>query len=133
MRSTSRIGGVAAVGSLALGVGPAAFIAALWIALTAATGKTYHLAPPLVAAAPGAVIRLRAPAPASAPAVVASGLMTVAVGWLAIVVLQIEPPATVIAGQPGGVIAEVIVGALAGALLAGTAGGPRPPGRSGAS
>ncbi len=53
---------------------------------------------------------------------VASGLVTAAVGWLAIVVLQIEREATVIAGQPGGVIVGALAGALLGALLAGTTG-----------
>jgi hypothetical protein len=96
---------------------PAAAIAVIWIVLTAATGKTYHLTPPLIAAAPGAVARWRAPASATALGVMGSGLSTVALGWLVIVALRIEPDATVIAGQPGGVVGEVILGAVAGALV----------------
>jgi hypothetical protein len=54
-------------------------IAGLWVALTAATGKTYHLAPVLGAAAPAVAARLVARPTAHQAALLAlAGLLTVA-------------------------------------------------------
>jgi uncharacterized membrane protein YiaA len=113
--------------SLVAGVGAALALAALWVGLTALTGKTYHLAPGLIAYAPGFTVRLfqrdvledapprtrlRMAARASA-----LGLLIVGAGWAVIAAEGIEPSATVFAGQPGGVAAEVVLAALVGALL----------------
>ena len=98
------------------GTATAVVVAAVWVALTATTGKTYHLAPPLIAAAPGAVGWSRAAAPLpSGRLVAACGLAATALGWLAIAAGHIEPEATLFAAQPGGVLGETALGALVGA------------------
>lgn len=98
-------------------------VAALWVVLTAATGKTYHLAPLIAAALPGVLAAAqaaprgaagRSPRRTAALAAVAGGL-AVAAGWAAIVAAEIEPTATLVAEQPGGVTGEVVAGAIAGA------------------
>jgi hypothetical protein len=91
--------------------------AALWVGLTAQTGKTYHVAPLLVAAAPGVLARGVGVSP---PAAVTAGLVTFAAGWLAILAAGIEPSATLFAHQPGGVAVETLAfGALGAAVGAG--------------
>jgi hypothetical protein len=103
-----------------LAVGVSAVIAGAWVGLTAWTGKTYHLAPVLAAAAPGYVARFagwpsRSRAAVLGLAVVGGG--AVGGGWSAIVAAGIEPTATLVHGQPGGVLVEVVVGALLGVVL----------------
>ena len=95
-------------------------IDAAWVLLTAATGKTYHLAPLLAATAPGFVMRAR-PRP-RLPAL-AIGVIGVAVGWLLIVLSGIAPTATIVDGQPGGVAGEVVAFAALG-LAIGAGRGP---------
>ena len=89
------------------------------MALNAATGKTYHLAPLLAAAAPGVLRRaLDAPAPRAA---VTAGLIAVLIGYGGLLVAGIEPPFTLWQGQPGGVCVEVATFAALGlAIGAGT-------------
>jgi hypothetical protein len=111
--------------SVVAGAGAALAIAALWVGLTALTGKTYHLAPGVTAWAPGLTVSLlrgdnRQPhGSAKRLALLASALGPIAVGaaWAAIGLAGIEPSATIFAHQPGGVGGEVIVATLAGALL----------------
>ena len=105
--------------SLAFGVALAILLVGVWVALTAVTGKTYHLAPVLAAAAPAWGARLSGVvvAPPDRLLALAAGVLVVAAGWAAIVLAGIEPTTTVIHDQPGGVPAEVAVGALAGAAL----------------
>jgi hypothetical protein len=91
--------------------------ALLWVGLTAYTGKTYHVAPLLVAAAPGILARRAAAPPRGA---FWAGLATFAAGWVVILVAGIEPSATMFAHQPGGVAAETAAfGALGAAVGAG--------------
>jgi len=95
-------------------------IAAGWVGLTAWTGKTYHLAPLLAAAAPGYLARFAGWPSRSRGAVlalVALGGVAVAGGWSVIVAAGIEPTATLVPGQPGGVPLEVAIIGLLGALL----------------
>ena len=102
--------------ALAAGIGFAIAATAVWVALTAATGKTYHLAPIVIAAAPGITARA-AEREVSWSVVAATGLIAVAVGWAVIVATNIEPTATLAEGQPGGVEGEVVLGALIGAAI----------------
>ena len=102
-----------ALGSAGVALG----ISALWVGLTALTGKTYHLAPVLISAAP-VLVSGNTPRRTAAASLV--GLAAVGLGWLVIELLGIEPTATFFHGQPGGVRAEVVGGALAG-LAAGAA------------
>lgn len=110
--------GASAVQVVLLGLAAALAVAGLWIALTAATEKTYHLAPVIAAAAPalvaGAFSHPVLPA-RSAVLAVAAGLIAVVVGWALIEALDIAPSATILDDQPGGVRGEVVVGALLGA------------------
>ena len=93
---------------------------AIWVALTARTGVTYHLFPFVIVASagflacPGGAPLRRAEAVVSA----AVGLAAVALGWVALVVLDETPSATFVADQPGGVPGEVVVIALLGAVFA---------------
>jgi hypothetical protein len=96
--------------------------AALWVALTALTGKTYHLAPLLVAMAPSALSLVSVGGSTRQRArrlLPAAGIVTVAAGWLVIALAGIEPEATFIPRQPGGVLGEVVAGALVGAVAGG--------------
>ena len=105
---------------VALVAAVSAVIAAAWVGLTAWTGTTYHLAPLLAAAAPGYVARSAgwpSRSRGAVLAVVALAGVAVAGGWAVIVAAGIEPTATLVHGQPGGVPAEVAVAALLGALL----------------
>lgn len=104
------------------GIGVALMIGGGWIALTAATGKTYHLAALLGALAPSLTVR----AVLGTRLGVAGGLLLGAVGaglmlaaWGGIVALGIEPTATLADGIPGEVFGEVLIGALAGLLGSG--------------
>ena len=85
-----------------------------WVALTATIGKTYHLAPLLAAAAPGVLARLlKMPTTAAAGA----GLVAATAGWVAILGLGIEPTATLVSGQPGGVRLETALFLAVGVLI----------------
>lgn len=81
-------------------------VAVGWVALTAATGRTYHLAPIVAAAAPGVLARALDLPPSRA---VLAGLLAAAAGWLSILILGVEPRATLWPGQPGGVRVETAV------------------------
>lgn len=95
-------------------------VAVGWFALTAATGKTYHLAPLIAAAAPGALRRALG-VPAGTKAAVAAGFAAVLIGSLGILIAGVEPTATLWPGQPGGVRGEVAAFAALGlAIGAGT-------------
>ncbi len=103
---------------LITGAAVALAIATAWIALTAASGKAYHLAPVMAAAAPGFVVMAgRRAARPSALSVALTGLGAVGVGWLFVFAAGIEPTVTVLPRQPGGVPAEVVLGAVFGAAL----------------
>lgn len=114
-------------GALAGGAAAALVVAALWVALTAATGKTYHLAPPIIAWLPGLAVSLArrsAVDHTSARGRLRLGLLAstlgiaiVVAGWVVISRAGIRPSATVFHGQPGGVPGEVAVTAGIGALL----------------
>lgn len=87
---------------------------AIWVALTLATDRTYHLAPVVIAAAPGVAARaLERKIPTGLALI--PGLVAVAVGWALIVAADAEPTATLAEDQPGGVTGEVVIGALVGA------------------
>lgn len=92
--------------------------AALWIALTALDGRTYHLAPLIVAAAPGVAARvLGLRIGVVIPNLAVSGIVASMLAWDLIELLDIVPSATLWHGQPGGVRAEVAVAVAAGALV----------------
>lgn len=104
------------------GIGVALLVGGGWIALTAATGKTYHLAPLLGALAPAltprAVFGTRLGA--------TSGLVLGSVGaalmlgaWGLIVALDIQPGATLADNIPGEVFGEVVIGAVLGFAISG--------------
>lgn len=114
-----RARGASEVKVVLLGLAAALAVAGLWIALTAATGKTYHLAPVVAAAVPALVAGVFSNtelAGRSTALAVAAGLAAVAIGWVLIEALGITPTATVLEAQPGGVHGEVVVGALLGAV-----------------
>jgi hypothetical protein len=99
-------------------------LAALWVGLTVLDGRTYHLAPALVAAAPAIAARLLG-LPADRRGVVAAtlalaGIMTALAAWGLLELAGLLPTATFWAGQPGGVRAEIavatVIGAIAGTL-----------------
>lgn len=98
------------------GFAAALALAGAWVGLTAATGSTYHLAPLIVAAAP-AVLARAAEAAVSPIAAVVAGAIAAAAGWVAIVIAGVEPTATVIADQPGGVAGEVVVAGIVGLAI----------------
>jgi hypothetical protein len=109
-------------------------LALLWLGLTALDGRTYHLAPALIAAAPAIAARLLG-LPADRGGVVAAtlalaGIITALAAWGLLELAGILPTATLWAGQPGGVRAEIaasaVLGALAGTLASGRA-VPMPP------
>jgi hypothetical protein len=103
---------------LAVALSFACLTAIAWVALTATTGKTYHLAPLVIAAAPALLLRAdgRRLARGAAALLAAAGVLTTALAWTVIVASGEEPAATLLPDQPGGVAGEVIVGALAGAI-----------------
>lgn len=107
-------------GTLLLGLAAGVATVGIWVALTARTGNTYHLAPVVATLAPAGVARLRdlRASMSGALVLVALGLAVTAVGWASIELVGVEPSATFVADQPGGVTGEVIGGALAGAALA---------------
>lgn len=102
--------------SLGVGVLAAAAATAVWVALTANTGTTYHLFPFVVAASLGVMGRLGGPAMgrAEAGAAAAGGLIAVAIGWSVLVAFDETSSATFVADQPGGVAGETAVFAVLG-------------------
>jgi hypothetical protein len=115
-------------------------VAALWIGLTALVGRTYHLAPALVAAAPGVVARLLGLSVVGGGAVGASvavaGAMTALGAWGFLELAGLSTTATLWLGLPGGVRAEIVLaiglGAFGGVLAIGArARRGRPRARSG--
>lgn len=108
------------VAGVTLATALAALLAGAWVLLTAATGKTYHLAPLLAAAAPAAVVFTQGDGRLPPAWLVAAiGLAAAAAGWLVILAAGIKPTATFVPGQPGGVWLEVAGGGLFGAAVAG--------------
>ena len=105
--------------ALWLGAATAAVAVAVWVALTARSGVTYHLFPLVIAASVGFMSRLSgAPLrPLEAATSTAGGLLTVAAGWLVLVILDETPTATFSADQPGGVPGETAAFALLGTAL----------------
>lgn len=124
-------------GALAWAWGAGVPIGALWLALTALDGRTYHLAPALVTAAPAIAARLLGlPAGRGGPAAASlavAGVVTVTGAWACLELAGMMPTATLWRGQPGGVRAEIVVaavlGVLAGALGAATLPTGTPPRR----
>ena len=106
--------------SLATGVGVAIVVVVVWVGLTAATGKTYHLASLLATVAPGLLARTMAGKLGWAVGLIGAqlGFMIALVGWGIIVTIDEEPTAVLFAGQPGGVFGEVLGGALIGGAIA---------------
>ena len=107
-------------GALTTGGAVAVVVVVAWVALTAATGKTYHLAPLLAALAPGVFARAMLGRLGWAVGLVA-GLLGFAIalgGWGIIVSLDERPSALLFDGQPGGVFGEVLGGALVGGAIA---------------
>ena len=106
--------------ALVLSAAAALVATAIWVALTARTGVTYHLFPFVIVAGAGFLARPGGAPLRRAEAVVSAavGLAAVALGWVALVVLDETPSATFVADQPGGVAGEVVVIALLGAVLA---------------
>jgi hypothetical protein len=110
--------------ALACAWGAGVPLAVLWLGLTALDGRTYHVAPALVAAAPAIAARLLGlPAGRGGPVAASlalAGIATVLAAWALLELAGIVPSATLWVGQPGGVRAEIAVasalGALAGAL-----------------
>ena len=103
--------------TLSMIAGGAAFLAAatvVWVLLTIATDRTYHLAPVIIAVAPGVIARVSERRIGWSLAAI-PGLVATAIGWAVIVAADAEPSATLAEGQPGGVEGEVVVGALVGA------------------
>ena len=92
--------------------------AALWVALTALDGRTYHLAPLVVAAAPGVAARaFGAPTGLVGRRLAIVGILACACAWAVIELLDVVPSATLLHDQPGGVRAEVAVSSASGALV----------------
>ncbi len=111
----------ALIGDLALGTAAAAVAATIFVALTLATGATYHLFPLAIAAAPALLPRLileRALIPRRALLAAAVGLSAVAVAWLSLVLLGQMPATTFFEGQLGGVPGEFVAFGLLGAATA---------------
>lgn len=99
------------------GIGVALAVGGGWIALTAATGKTYHLAPLLGAIAPALTIRAVLGTRIGASSGLVLGTLGAALmlgAWGLIVALDIEPHATLADGIPGDVFGEVVIGAAIG-------------------
>ena len=103
---------------LLLALAASTLVVGVWVSLTGWTGKTYHLALVLAALAPAATARLLAlePSPRWGAALIIIGLTAAALGWTAIALLDIGPHATIVDGQPGGALGEVVAGAVLGAI-----------------
>jgi len=113
---TSEPRGAAAPSTWLAGAAFVAVATATWVALTLATDSTYHLAPVVIAVAPGVIARV-SETKISWPLAILPGLIAVAVGWAVIVGADAEPATTLAEGQPGGVEGEVVIGAIVGAAI----------------
>lgn len=103
-----------------VGLAVVAVVTAIWVALTAATGQAYHLFPLVIGAAGAAAARYASPSAMRAPegiVTAAAGLVGVGSGWLVLRLVDRWPSATFLEDQPGGLGAETIVFAVAGALI----------------
>jgi hypothetical protein len=97
-------------------------VAAVWIGRTALDGRTYHLAPVLVAAAPGFAARLLGLSVLGSgvvgASVVMAGVIAALGAWGFLELTGLATTATLWPGLPGGVRAEIAgaigLGALAG-------------------
>ncbi len=106
--------------ALLAGIAVALVVGGAWIALTAATGKTYHLAPLLGAVGPGLTVRSLLGTRLgwmSGLALGGAGAALMIGCWGIILALDIEPTTTIADGIPGDVLGEVIIGAAAGAVI----------------
>jgi hypothetical protein len=105
--------------AIPIGAAAALVAVAIWVALTARTGVTYHHFPLAIVAAVGFMSRTGGPPFSRLEAAVtaAVGLIAVALGWLTLVLLDQTPTATFVAGQTGGVPGETALFALLGAAL----------------
>jgi hypothetical protein len=105
-----------------IGIAGAVIAAAVFVVLTSATGATYHLFPLLIGFVPGGLPRLlseRPLNPREGTIATVAGLAAVGVAWLALVLLDEMPAATLISDQPGGVPGEFVLFGLLGAILGG--------------
>lgn len=112
---------------LVMGAALALLFAAAWVALAAATGKTYHVAPLVIAAAPGWTLRwwheaaereLSSDLVARVAVLIAlMGAAGVAAGTLAILATGTHPTATILPDQPGGVAGEIAFFAALGLFV----------------
>ena len=97
-------------------------VAALWIGVAALDGRTYHLAPALVAAAPGVAGRLLGlsvlGSGVAGATVVVAGVTTALGAWGFLGLTGLATTATLWPGLPGGVRAEI-----GGAIALGALGG----------
>lgn len=113
---------------LLLGAALALLFSAAWVALTAVSGKTYHLAPLLIAATPGWVLRWAHEAdekplpeafvPSRLVAVTGISVVAVASGWLAVRAGGADPGVTIVPDLPGGTTGEAIAFTLLGLFVA---------------
>jgi hypothetical protein len=108
---------------IVIGGAGAAIAAAVFVVLTASTGKTHHLFPLLIRFAPGGLPRLLSDQPlGSRESVIAivAGALLVVVTRLVLVVLDEMPTAMLVSDQPRGVSGEFVLfgglGALAGSF-----------------
>ena len=102
------------------GLAVALVIGGAWIALTAATGKTYHLAPLLGALGPALTARSILGTRLgwlTGLTLGGAGALLMLTSWGIIVALDMEPTATLTDGIPGGVLGEVVIGGAAGAII----------------
>ncbi len=99
-----------------LGALAAPIAVAVWVALTARIGTTYHLFPFVVAASLGVMSRLSGPPLSRAETIATAlgGLAAVAAGWFLLVALDETSTATFVVDQPGGVAGETAVFAILG-------------------
>ena len=106
--------------SVVVGLVVVAVVTTIWVALTAATGQAYHLFPLVIGAAGASAARYASPGAMRAPegiVAAAIGLVGVGIGWLVLQLVDSWPSATFIEDQPGGLEAETIAFAVAGALI----------------
>ena len=97
----------------------AVMVASIWVALTRATGLTYHFMPLAIgAASPVIATVLGGPAsPRMAWGLGAWGLLVTGLSWAAMSVGGFAPTATFVADQPGGVEGEVVIFGVLGAAV----------------
>ncbi len=94
-------------------------LGASWLLLTRATGLTYHLFPLIIAASVPALPALlfhHRLTPSIAAAMAGLGLAIVGVSWMIMRAGGFAPTAGFVDGQPGGVVAEVVLLGVLGAV-----------------